>query len=79
MRPRELLVLKPSHEYPGQIECRSAMLGIIGVHTNEKEAVNFVKGATLCALGELWKEIPDEVVISFEIDRSALEGTPVQP
>lgn len=29
--------------------------------------------------GELWKEIPDEVVISFEIDRSALERTPVQP
>lgn len=79
LKQHETLILTPSEDYPGQVECRSTTYGITAYSHSEKRAIAFVKGATLCAIGELWQELPDEFTIVFKIDRSALEGIPVQP
>jgi hypothetical protein len=71
-----VLTLTRSKDHVDAFVCRSD-LGIAAESVDEAKAVNFAKGATLALLGELWAEIPDEVKITFAVDRAALEG-PIQ-
>lgn len=77
MKLHELLIVEPSLNIEGVV-CRSTTYGVSAESSNEIDAINFVKGAMLCALGELWRKIPDEITIVFEIDRSALMKNELQ-
>lgn len=73
----QVLVVEPSTQTPGAFVCRSKTWGIRVESADAEKAANFVKGATLSLLGGLWTEIPDEVHIRFEVDRSALSQRPL--
>jgi len=64
------LVIEHSTDDPEAFVCRSEDLQISSESRDIESAINFVKGASICALGDLWKEIPNEVHIKFEIDQS---------
>lgn len=68
------LVIKHSEDDLEAFVCTSLDHQVSAESRRMEEAINFVKGASLSALGELWKEIPNDVHIKFEIDQSAVES-----
>lgn len=69
------IIIEHSPDDPEAFVCRSADLQISSESRDIESAINFVKGASLCALGELWKKVPDDVHIKFEINYRAVEMT----
>lgn len=67
-----LLVVTRSTDDPDLFVCTSKDHQVSAESHNAEDAINFVKGATLCAIGGLWKEIPDELTVRFEVNRSVV-------
>jgi len=72
MTNEEYLTVTRSEDIDGFV-CRSDGWGISAESANEEDAVNFVKGALLCALGTRMQVIPNDVTIRFHVQRR-LEG-----
>lgn len=72
---KQLLTLTRSAELTNGFECRSETFGVTASSIVAEEAVNFVKGSVLAAIG-MRQHIPNELTVTFSIDRTALVDVP---